>query len=107
MDRRLEWIAAKGGLAAALFFAFAEQVQWIQYAVTAYILWMFATSLYAVTDGRIPPRIAPAVPPICAMAFDLSVIASLFLARQFWTAFTYAAACGFLALVQARSTSKS
>jgi hypothetical protein len=107
MDRRLEWIAAKGGLAAALFFAFVEQVQWVQYALAAWILWMFAAGLYALADGRIPRRIAPPVPPICAMTFDLAVIASLFLARQYWTAFTYAAACGCVALVQARATSKS
>jgi hypothetical protein len=108
MDRRLDWIVSKGGFAAALYFAFVEQIQWVQYALTAFILWMFASGLYAVMDARASRRFAPAaVSPLCAMTFDLAVLASLFLARQYWTAFAYAAACGCLALVQSRATSKS
>jgi len=108
MDRRLDWIVSKGGFAAALYFGFVEQIQWLQYALTAFIVWMFASGLYAVMDGRASRRFAPpAVSPMCAMTFDLAVLASLFLAHQFWTAFTYAAACGCLALAQARATSKS
>jgi hypothetical protein len=108
MDRRLDWIVSRGGFAAALYFAFVEQVEWVQYALTAFILWMFASSLYAVMDARASRRFAPsAVSPTCGMTFDLAVLASLFLAHQYWTAFTYAAACGCLALAQARTTSKS
>jgi hypothetical protein len=108
MDRQLEWVVSKGGFAVALYFAFVEQIHWVQYAITAFILWTFATGLFALMDARVSRRIAsPAVPPLCAMSFDLGVIASLFLAHQYWTAFTYAAACGFVALVQARATTKS
>jgi hypothetical protein len=40
------------------------------------------------------------------MVFDLGVLASMFLAHWYWTACAYAAYCGCLVLVQARSTTK-
>ena len=40
-----------------------------------------------------------------AMAFDLGVLATMFLTHWYWTAFAYAVSCGSLALIQARRTS--
>jgi hypothetical protein len=115
MDRRLDWIMWKGTFAAALYFAVVGQVPWVQYALIAFVWWMLAgtaTALLPVPGSRrvVPPAVpqlhAIAIPQVSAMAFDLAVLASMFLAHWYWTACAYAAYCGCLVLVQARSTSK-
>jgi hypothetical protein len=107
MDRRLDWIMWKGAFAAALYFAVVGQIPWVQYAPIAFVWWMLATSLQALLHGSASRRIdPPAFPQVSAMAFDLGVLASMFLAHWYWTACAYAAYCGCLALVQARATSK-
>ena len=105
MDRRSDWIARKGALAAALYFALVAGVDWVQYAIVAVVWWPLAANLWAVPIGT-PWRSAGAapVPPTAAMTFDLAVLGSMFLAHWYWTAFAYAAGCGFAALVQARTT---
>jgi hypothetical protein len=107
MDRRLDWIMWKGAFAAALYIAVVGQVPWVQYALIAFVWWMLATSLMALRQGSASQSIdPPAFPHVSAMVFDLGVLASMFLAHWYWTACAYAAYCGCLALVQARSTSK-
>jgi hypothetical protein len=39
------------------------------------------------------------------MTFDLAALGSMFLAHWYWTAFAYAAACGFAALFRGRAAS--
>ena len=107
MDRRLDWIVWKGGFAAALFFAIVEQVEWVQYALTAFVWWILFACVSALLEESAPRRIGPAsVPRPFVMAFDLGVLTSMFLAHWHWTAFAYAAACGCVELIKARATSK-
>ena len=107
MDRRIDWIIQKGALGAALYFALVAHVEWLQYAVAAYVWWTLAITVWTVpqigTARRMPP---PDVPPIFAIAFDAAVLASMFLAHWYWTAFAYALASACLALAQARSEGK-
>ena len=107
MDRRLDWIMWKGAFAGALYFAIVVQVPWVQYGLIAFVWALLATSVLPLLPGSALRRIdPPAVPPLSAVAFDLGVLASMFLAHWYWTACAYAAYCGCLALVQARATSK-
>ncbi len=107
MDRRLDWIVYKGALAVALYFAMVGQVAWLHYAVTGFVWWTLFVNVCGIPEGSASRTIAPiAVPQASAMAFDLSVLAALFLAHWYWTAFAYAISCGCLAIVQARATSK-
>jgi len=111
MDRRLDWIIWKGAFAAALYFAVIGQVPWVQYALIAFVWWMLASTATALLPAPASRRIVPhlsaaAIPHVSAMAFDLGVLASMFLAHWYWTACAYAAYCGCLVLVQVRSTSK-
>jgi hypothetical protein len=107
IDHRFDWILWKGGFAAALYFAIVEGVDWIHYALLAFVCWMLVTSASALMEGSAPRRIqTPPVPQAYVMVFDLGVLASMFLARWYWTAFAYAASCGCLALIQSRAASK-
>jgi hypothetical protein len=115
MDRQLDWIIWKGAFAGGLYFAVVGQVPWVQYALIAFVWWMLASTVTALLPGSASRRIVPpavpqlnatAIPKASAMAFDLGVLASMFLAHWYWTACAYAAYCGCLALIQARSTSK-
>ena len=107
MDRRLDWIMWKGAFAGALYFAIVGQLPWVQYGLIAFVWWMLATSVPVLLQGSASRRIGPPmVPQLSAMVFDLSVLASMFLAQWYWTACAYAAYCGCVALVHARATSK-
>jgi hypothetical protein len=107
MDRRFEWIVHKGALAAALYFAIVGQAGWLQYVVTAFVWWTLVTSIWVMPDGKASRAIASmAAPHVSAMAFDLAVLGSMFLAHWYWTAFAYAISCGCVALAQARTPSK-
>jgi len=106
MDRRLGWIVWKGAFAVALYCAVIEQIYLLQYALVAFVWYMLATTLAALLDGPATrPIEALPVPLASAMAFDLGVLATMFLAHWYWTAFAYAVSCGSLALIQARRTS--
>jgi len=106
MDRRLGWIVWKGAFAIALYCAVIEQSQWVQYALTAFVWYMLVTLLSALLGGPAPRRIeGPPVLLISAMTFDLGVLAAMFLAHWYWTAFAYAASCGCVALMEVRRTS--
>jgi len=106
MDRRFGWIVWKGALAIALYCAVVGQAQWIQYALIAFVWYMLFTLLSTLLDGDAPQRIEdPPVLLISGMTFDLGVLAAMFLAHWYWTAFAYAASCGCAALVQVRRTS--
>jgi hypothetical protein len=108
MDDRFEWILWKGGFAAALYFAIVERVDWIHYALIGFVWWMLIASTSALMEGSASRRIQRSpVPQPYVMVFDLGVLASMFLARWYWTAFAYAASCGCLALIQSRAASKS
>jgi hypothetical protein len=107
MDRRLEWIVSNGTFAAVLYFALVDQVGWLQYALVAWVWSMLVMTVWAIPAGSASRRVAPVrVPPIGAMTFDFGVLAALFLAHWYWTAFAYAAICGCLALIDARTTSR-
>jgi hypothetical protein len=107
MDRRLEWIMRKGAFAVALYFAMVGQVPWLEYAIVAFAWWTLAASVWSIPEGPVASAIAPVTAlSAVATAFDLAVLASMFIAHWYWTAFAYAASCGCLALAQARATGK-
>ena len=107
MDRRLDWVARKGVLAVALYFAIVGGIGWLQYAIAAFVWLPLATNLWAVASGSAWRAIVrTGVPPTAAATFDLAVLGSMFLAHWYWTAFAYAVACGFAALMQAHAPSK-
>jgi hypothetical protein len=106
MDRRIDWIMQKGALAVALYFAIVAGVGWLQYGIAAWVWSMLALTVWSVPAGAPNRRLLGAsVSPMANTAFDLAVLASLFVAHWYWTAFAYAAWCGCLALAQARRTS--
>lgn len=107
MDRQVGWIVRKGALAAALYLAIVAGVDWLFYAIVAAVWWPLLANLWSVPAFAPWRSTGPApLPPTAAMAFDLAALCSMFLAQWYWTAFAYAAACGFALLVQARATSK-
>jgi len=107
MDQRTDWIARNGVLAGALFFAVVLHVGWLEYAIAAFIWWTLVTSVWSIPDGTAARRLAPiAVPQVAVIAFDLAVLASMFLAHWYWTVFAYAVSRGCVALLAARATSK-
>ena len=93
----------RGALAVALYFALAAGVGWLHYGIAAWVWSMLALTVWTVPAAA--SRRAAAVPPIATTAFDLAVLAALFLAHWYWTAFAFAAWCGCLAIMQARRTS--
>jgi hypothetical protein len=105
MDRRIDWIMQKGALAVALYFAIVAGVGWLHYGIVASIWSMLALTVWTVPAAASRRATSAAVPPIATMAFDLAILAALFLAHWYWTAFAYAAWCGCLAIMQARRTS--
>ena len=107
MDRRLDWIVSNGVLAAALYFAVVAQVGWAQYAIAAFTWWMLADCATAlIGDLRARPVTPPTAPPLQAMIFDLAVLAVMFVAHWYWTAFAYAAMSGCAVLIRERTPSK-
>ena len=107
MDQRFDWIARNGVLAGALFLAIVEHIGWLEYAIAAYIWSTLIASVWTIPERAAASRIAPqAVPPPAAIAFDLAVLASMFLAHWYWTVFAYALSRGCIALLRARATSK-
>jgi hypothetical protein len=105
MDRRIDWIMQKGALAVALYFAIAAGVGWLQYGIAAGVWSMLALTLWTVPAAAGRRSVLAAVPPVATTAFDLAVLAALFLAHWYWTAFAFAAWCGCVAITQARRTS--
>jgi hypothetical protein len=106
MDRRLGWIVWKGAFAVALYCALVEQSQWVQYALIAFVWYMLVALLSALLGGPASRHLeGPLVQFASAMAFDLAVLAAMFLAHWYWTAFAYAASCGCVALMAVRKTS--
>ena len=63
MDRRLDWIASNGVLAAALYFAVVAQVPWVQYAITAFTWWMLANCATALLGDFRSRPIGPPTGP--------------------------------------------
>lgn len=107
MDRRLDWVARKGVLAIALYFAIVGGIGWLQYAIAAYVWLPLASNLWSVASGGAWRSIArTGVRPTASATFDLAVLGSMFLAHWYWTACAYAVACGFAALTQAHAPSK-
>ena len=107
MDQRADWILWKGGFAAALYLAIVERVDGVHYVLMAFVWWMLVVSTSALMEVSASRRLqSPPVPQPYVMVFDLGVLASMFLARWYWTAFAYAASCGCLALIQSRAASK-
>ena len=108
MDRTVDWIVRKGVLAIALYFAIVGGLDWLQYAIAAYVWWPLAANLWSVPAGAqwrehaYPPA---GIPPTAAATFDLAALGAMFLAHWYWTAFAYAAACGFAALFRGRAAS--
>jgi hypothetical protein len=107
MDRRLDWIVRNGAFAAALYFAMVRHVDWLMYAIAAFVWWTLARSVWVIPEtSPSRPIEPPAVPQASTMAFDLAVLASMFLAHWYWIASAYALSCGCLAVAQARAISK-
>ncbi|MGH8712878.1 MAG: hypothetical protein ACREYB_02600 [Casimicrobiaceae bacterium] len=107
MDRRLDWIASNGMLAAALYLAVVAQAGWAHYAIAAFTWWTLANCLSALLGGPgSRPVSLPLAPQAPAMIFDLAVLAVMFAAHWYWTACAYAAMSGCAVLVRERSTSK-
>lgn len=107
MDRRLDWIVSNGVLAAALYFAIVAQVGWAQYAVAAFTWWTLADCATALIGGPgARPLVLPTAPPLQAMVFDLAVLAVMFVAHWYWTAFAYAAMSGCAVMIRERTPSK-
>ena len=107
MDRRIDWIVRKGALAIALYCAVVGDAGWLQYAISAAVWWPVGVMLWAAaSEGSL--RFVPAMvlAPAVALTFDLSVLAAMFLAHWYWTAFAYAITCGYTAVAQARAASK-
>jgi hypothetical protein len=106
MDQRLDWIARNGVFAAALYFAIVERVGWLDYPVAAFIWWTLISSVWAIPESSASQRVAAiAVPQFAAIAFDLAVLGSMFLAQWYWTVFAYAVSRGCVALVAMRAAS--
>ena len=115
MDRRLDWIVRNGAFAAALYFAMVMHVDWLVYAIAAFVWWTLAMSVRALPDApqsrsitatAVSQASTMAVSQASTMAFDLAVLGSMFVAHWYWTAFAYALSCGCVAVVQARAISK-
>lgn len=107
MDRRTDWIVRNGVLAVALYFAMVEHVDWLMHAIGAFAWWTLARSAWVITGASSSrPNDPPAIRGAGAMAFDLAVLAAMFLAHWYWIAFAYALSRGCLAVAQARATSK-
>ena len=105
MDRRIDWIMQKGALAVALYFAIAAGVGWLHYGIAAWVWSTLALTVWNVPGAAGRRAISASVSPMATIAFDFAILASLFLARWYWTAFAYAAWCGCVAVTQARRTS--
>ncbi len=107
MDQRFDWIARNGVFAAVLFFAIVEHVGWLEYVIAAFIWWTLVASVWTIPGSTASRRLAPdAVPQVAVLAFDLAVLASMFLAHWYWTVFAFAVSRGYIALVAARATIK-
>ena len=107
MDRRVDWIVSKGALAAGLYLAIVVGVDWLSYAIAAYVWWPLLRNVWSVLVGSPWRSAGPApMPPTAAATFDLADLGSMFLAHWYWIAFAYAISCGLALLVQARATSK-
>jgi hypothetical protein len=107
MDRRLDWIVRNGAFAAALYFAMVMHVDWLVYAIAAFVWWTLAMSVRALPEASQSRSItATAVSQPSTMAFDLAVLGSMFVGHWYWTAFAYALSCGCVAVAQARAISK-
>ncbi|MFI4952289.1 MAG: hypothetical protein ACHP7M_04025 [Burkholderiales bacterium] len=107
MDRRNDWIAWNGVLAAALYCAIVAQVGWVHYAIAAFTWWMLANCVSALLGGLGSwPISLPTAPHAPAMIFDLAVLAVMFAAHWYWTACAYAAMSGCAVLVRERATGK-
>jgi len=108
VDRRIVWIVRNGALALMLYFALAEHVGWLAYAIGAFAWYMLATAAWSLSDPS--PTLAPSAladaPLAASMVFDLAVLASMFVAHWYWTAFAYALSCGCAAMMHARATSR-
>jgi hypothetical protein len=104
MDRTLDWIVRKGALATALYLAIVGGLDVVQYAIAAFVWWPLAANFWSVPAGARWRATAPVtIPPTAAMTFDLAALGSMFLAHWYWTAFAYAASCGFAALFRGRA----
>ncbi len=107
MDQRLDWIARNGVFAAALYLAIVGHADWLGYAIAAFVWWTLVSGVWSIPDATASRRPGPvAVSQLASMAFDLAVLASMFIAHWYWTVFAYAVSRGCVVLVQARATSK-
>ena len=107
MDRRIEWIVRNGAFAVALYFAVVEHVDWLVLGIAAFVWWRLARTAWVIPVPRMTrTATAAAVPQPVTLAFDLAVLAAMFVAHWYWTAFAYALSCGCLAVAQARAIGK-
>jgi hypothetical protein len=104
MDQRGAWIARNGALAFVLYVAVAANVDWLQYAIAGFAWWTLAAVLWSAPAGG-PRTAAFSDPhPLAELAFDLAVLASMFLAQWYWSVFAFATARGCSAIIRERAT---
>jgi hypothetical protein len=106
MDRRIDWIVQNGALAAALYLALVQQVGWLAYVIALFAWWSLGKALWTIPTPVERRKPYVPVPDIAAMMFDVAVLASMFVAHWYWTAFAFAMSRGCAALVRARAASK-
>jgi len=108
MDRLTLRILVSGAFALALYLAIGERIDFMALPVIGFVWTLFA--LHAATlssGGQSMYPATPAASHLLWMLFDLGVLAALFLAGWYLTAFAYAASCGCAQLINARATSRS
>jgi hypothetical protein len=107
MDRLTTRIVVSGAFALALYLAIGERLEFMALPVIGFVWTLFALHASSLMTGA--HSTYPASPPTAHfpwMLFDLGVLAALFLAGWYLTAFAYAASCGCAQLINARAASR-
>jgi len=108
MDRLTTRIVVSGAFALALYLAIGERVDFMALPVVGFVWTLFALHASALMSGgssTYPASTARGQFPW--MLFDLCVLAALFLAGWYLTAFAYAGSCGCAQMINARAASRS
>jgi hypothetical protein len=96
-------MALSGAFALVLYLAVGEQIEPLALPVVGFVWTLFALNAAALFSG------GAARHPAASFAwtvFDIAVLAALFLAGWFWTAFAYAGSCGCAQLAGARAAGR-
>lgn len=108
MDRLTTRILVSGAFALALYLAIGERIDFMAFPVIGFVWTLFALNAATLSSGgdsTYPASTNKAHLPW--MLFDIGVLAALFLAGWYLTAFAFAASCGCAQLINARAASRS